>query len=398
MASAVGSGMERTATAWLALEAGGGALAVGIVLAARMMPSLLFGLAAGTLADRMDRRRQLVSVALGGVPLMVLLGWLTASGNVQVWQVVLVSFAAGCVQVFDIPARQTLIVDALSRELAPTGVALSSLVTRLSMAASAFAAGLLISAGGLTLCYLVVAVALGLAALLVNQVRVPRAVSTHAALLPFRRALADAARLIVDVPAVRTLIIAGIVCEVFAFSHPTAVPVVARDVLQSGAEGLGVLNASIALGGTLGVLMLSLLPIRIRREPVMGGVFVVYGASLIALAQAGTLPLAAAALLVAGACAASFDALQQTLIQLAVPEHQRGRAIGVWVLGIGSAPVGHLETGALVTWIGAPGALAINGSLVVVSAAALLVRAPIYRGSLGATARDPSGTYPPASH
>src|SRR5438067_1308773 len=128
-------GMERTATAWLALEAGGGGLAVGLTLAARMLPALMFGLAAGTIADR-------------------------------------------------------------GRHL-------------------------------------------------------------DAARPSFGRALRDAARLVVDVPALRTLSIAGIVCEVFAFSHQTALPVMARDVLAAGPEGLGTLTAAAQVGGTLAVALLS---------------------------------------------------------------------------------------------------------------------------------------------
>ena len=80
-----------------------------------------------------------------------------------------------------------------------------------------------------------------------------------------------------------------------------------------------------------------------------------------------------------GACAAGFDVLQQTLMQLAVPDDQRGRAMGIWVLGIGSAPFGHLELGTLVAVLGAPTGLLINGVAVVAAAATLLVRSPGYR-------------------
>ena len=59
-----------------------------------------------------------------------------------------------------------------------------------------------------------------------------------------------------------------------------------------------------------------------------------------------------AALLVVGVCAAAFDVLQQTLIQMAVPDNQRGRAVGIWVLSIGSAPLGHLEMGLLIALLG----------------------------------------------
>jgi hypothetical protein len=74
----------------------------------------------------------------------------------------------------------------------------------------------------------------------------------------------------------------------------------------------------------------------------------------------------------------------QTLIQMAVPDEQRGRAVGIWVLGLGSAPLGHLEMGMLVAALGAPIALLINGTLTVAASATLLVRAPGYRWTLRA--------------
>src|SRR5205085_8990519 len=98
MSSAAAQGMERTATAWLALEAGGGAFAIGLIFAARMLPSLLFGLAAGTIADRADRPRQLLAVAGMAALLMVAMSVLIAAGGIQIWQVVVFSFAARSVQ------------------------------------------------------------------------------------------------------------------------------------------------------------------------------------------------------------------------------------------------------------------------------------------------------------
>src|SRR5262245_48109486 len=99
--SAGAQGMERTVTAWLALEAGGGAFSIGLIFAARMLPSLLFGLAAGTIADRADRSRQLLVVAGAGLLLMAGFGWLIGMGIMRVWLVVVLAFAAGCLQVFD---------------------------------------------------------------------------------------------------------------------------------------------------------------------------------------------------------------------------------------------------------------------------------------------------------
>jgi MFS family permease len=377
LAASLANGIERTATAWLALEAGGPA-AVGVVLAVRMLPSLVFGLAAGTITDRVDRRVQLMAVGLAGVPLLGALGALAATGNVQVWHVAVFSFCAGSVNVFDIPARQVLVTDAVPREIAANAIAANALAARLAIAVGALAAGALIPSAGVPSCYVLAALSSAVGALLVSRVATHSGRHSRVVHPPFLAAFRDAARLIVDVPSVRALIAAGIACEVFGFSHPTAFPVLARDVLQSGAEGLGALNAALALGGTISVVFLSLLPARTPREPLLGVVFVLYGLALVGLALSPTLAVAVLVTLVIGACAGAFDLLQQTLIQFAVPHEQRGRALGLWVLGIGSAPIGHLEMGALVSALGAPSALLINGGLVLAAAAGLVVRVPAY--------------------
>jgi len=159
----------------------------------------------------------------------------------------------------------------------------------------------------------------------------------------------------------------------------TALPLFAQDVLMVGAEGLGTLQAALAVGGAVAVALLALLPEGGRRQPLLGAIFLVYGLSILALALSRNLAAAAAVLVVTGCCAGAFDVLQQTLIQMAVPDGQRGRAVGIWVLSIGSAPVGHLEMGLLVAALGVPGALLINGAVTVAAAATLLARAPDYR-------------------
>src|SRR5690349_16808671 len=174
LAATAGQGMERTATAWLALQAGGGAFAVGLVLAARMLPSLLLGLAAGTVADRVDRRRQLLAVSGAVCCLMATVSWWIWSGQVHVWQVVAIAFSLGCLQVFDTPARQALVLDTVPAESAQRALALNALASRLAIALGALVAGALIPFGGVPSCCLAIAIAYGLAAAPVLALRVPQ--------------------------------------------------------------------------------------------------------------------------------------------------------------------------------------------------------------------------------
>jgi len=372
-------GMERTATAWLALELGASPLMVGAIFAARMLPSLLFGLGAGTVADRVDRTHQLAAVSGAALLLTAATGLLVGAEALGVWHLVLLAFAFGAAQVFDTPARQALVLDTVPADAALRGLALNALAARLATGLGALAAGALIPPIGVAGCFLAVAAVYGLTALLVASVRAAQIHRSSAAPAPFREALWGAARLIVDVRDVRTLVVAGLVCEVFAFSHITALPLFAQDVLRAGPEELGTLNAALAIGRAVAVALLAALPERLPRRPLLGAVFLAYGLAITLLASTRSLGPAVVALVVTGVCAAAFDVLQQALLQLAVPAEQRGRAVGVWLFSIGSAPAGHLEMGALIAALGVPAALLINGAVTVAAAAGLLAREPAYR-------------------
>lgn len=377
--AAMAQGVERTLTAWLALQVGADPVAIGMFFAARMLPSLLFGLPAGAIADRADRPRQLGAVALAGALLVAGFGGLVAATGGRVWQVIAFSFIAGCLMVFDTPARQALVLDTAPPEAAQRALALNALAGRFATALGALAGGALIPVVGLVWGYMAVAGAYGLLALLAGTLRVAQEHRRRAAPPPFRQALAESLRLVGAVRAVRTLIIAGLICEVLAFSHMTAIPLFAQQVLAAGPEGLGLLNAALSIGGAIGVALLSLVPERVAREPLLGAVYLLYGAAIVGFGLSGSLVVATLLLLVTGFCAAAFDVLQQTLIQLAVPAEQRGRAVGLWLLSIGSAPIGHLEMGALAAALGVSAALLINGALTIGAAAWLLAREPAYR-------------------
>lgn len=387
VASAGAYWMERVATSWLALYAAGGPVAVGIVTAARLVPFLLFGLAAGTLADRGNRRRQLQIVALSGAVLAVALALLAGAG-VSLLALATISFLTGCLQVFDTPPRQALIYDTVGRQYVANAVAVNAVAARGFGAIGALGGGFAVGLVGVSNCYVIVALAYAIAAALLSRLsvgdRLPLATPEP---VPFGRGMVDAAKLIARLPGVRTLVIAAVACEVFGFSYLTAMPVLARDVFGGDPQTLGALNAAAAIGGVVAVLLLSAPPAGSRREPWLAATYLFFGAALLALAATTDLTVALAASVIIGGCAAAFDTLQRTLIQLAVPEDQRGRALGIWILSLGSAPIGHLEMGALAAQIGPSGALALNSAFVLLGAIFLVTLAPRYR--LRAAAQEP---------
>src|SRR5690606_13072652 len=106
-------------------------------------------------------------------------------------------------------------------------------------------------------------------------------------------AFGEAAQMIVNVPGIRTLFIAGLVCEIFAFSFMSALPLFAQNVLVTDAAGLGMLNAAVSVGGAIAVIILSAIPSEMPRQPLLGLTFMVYGLALIGLAASRYLLLAA---------------------------------------------------------------------------------------------------------
>lgn len=377
--------LEATATAWLALQAGG-AMTVGAALAARALPRLLFGFAAGTVADHLDRRRVVLAAAVIGATVMLVIGWLVGTFDARPWQAVAIAFLGGCLQVLHIPARQALATETVVEAAVPNAMAATSLSENVAKAGGAFGAGLLIAAFGTGASYIACGCAYLVAALFVLPVRIARTEARGAIEITFARALQDAVRVVVDVPAIRTLALAAIAAEVFAYSYISGVPVLVRDALHGGPEALGAVTAAISLGATAALAALALLPSRFRRDPMLGVVFAAFGLSLVAFGASPSIGVAAILAFVAGACGGAFDALQQLLMQLAVPVHQRGRAASVWVVSTGSGVIGHLETGALTSLLGAPRALGLNGIVVVIAAAVLLVLAPAHRPARGARA------------
>ncbi|HEV8636348.1 MAG TPA: MFS transporter [Chloroflexota bacterium] len=380
LAAAGGQWMERVITAWLALGMGGDAVAVGAVLAVRLLPFILFGLVAGTVADRFSRRTVLMAVAGGATALGLALALLFAGGAARFWHLLAIGVLFGVVQVFDMTSRSAFAVDLVGRERASSAIALNAVAQRFFGALGALAGGLVIPTLGVSGGYLVVAALYAAGLALLALVRVPprRAVASGPP-VPFRRALVGTARLILDNRAVRMVAVASLACETFGYSHQAALPTVARDVLLTGPEGLGQLTAASSLGATLAVVALSALPSAVPRPPLLALALFAWGVALAALGTSSLLPLSLALMLAVGACASAVDVLNQTIAQMAVSEDARGRAVGVWVFSIGMNVVGLMQVGAFVALVGAPSTLIGNGVGAALSALLIASLAPAYR-------------------
>jgi hypothetical protein len=167
--------------------------------------------------------------------------------------------------------------------------------------------------------------------------------------------------------------------EILGFSHQVLLPVIARDVLDVGAEGLGLMNALRSIGGITAILALSSLG-EVRRKGLLYlAVLHIFGISLLFLGVADTFSPAILAIIVINGMGALSDILSQSLVQTVVPNELRGRAMGSWVLAVGLGPVGHLQIGALASALGVGFALTAHGAGLVALAVGALALFPRLR-------------------
>ncbi len=371
-------GMEHVALGWLVLEMTNSAFMVGVAAAARMAPFFFLGIVSGAIADRVDRRTclRLASLAAGIIALITALMLLTETA--RVWHIILLACAAGAAFSFTMTIRQSYTYDIVGPQHALNGLALGGMAQRAGAVVGAPIAGLVIGATGVGEQYLVIAAAYVLAGLSlftlrdVGQAAPSQRDSVWQNLTGYIRLLRENRTLMI-------LMLLTSITEVFGFTHQTLLPVFARDVLDVGPEGLGYMTAVRQGGGVLGLILLANLGDTKYKGLLMFGAATGFGLGQMAFSVNDNLFVFLAVLAFINGCASMADTLYKTLMQASVTNDQRGRAMGSWVLSIGSAPIGHLSVGAMAAGLGAPGALLINGSVLLAASLSAAIGAPRIR-------------------
>ena len=358
----VGTGMEHVAVGWLVFDITGSAFMVGVAAAARMAPLFFLGILSGAMADWLERRLFLLFSALGGVAVAAIMAMLLLSGDPPVWAVVVLVAAGGCVLAFTLTTRNAYTYDIVGPEHALNGLSLNQMAMQVGGIAGALASGALIELVGPGWQYLGVGGSyLGSALILLVIGRSARTAEPQRE--PVLRNLVGYIRFLRENRVIMALMCLTSITEVLGFSHMTMLPVFAKEVLHVGPAGLGYLTAGRQAGGLLGLALLANLRDYRRKGLLMFIIATAFGIGLIGFSLSTALVYFIVVLAAVNACAMSVDTLYKTLMQSNVPDEQRGRAMGSWVLSIGVAPVGHLGVGGLATALGAQGALLVNGAM-----------------------------------
>ncbi|HJZ52264.1 MAG TPA: MFS transporter [Candidatus Acidoferrales bacterium] len=377
--SLIGTWMQNIAQAWLVYRLTGSSLLLGIVGFAGQIPIFLFAPIGGLAADRWNRHHVVIGTQVSSMILAFILAALTLFHVVQVWEIVVLAALLGVVNAFDVPARQSFLIEMVVREDLMNAIALNSSMFNGARVIGPAIAGILVARIGEGWCFFAnavsyIAVIIGLLMMKLGPLRTASKDSS-----PFEH-IAEGFRFVRRTKPILALVLLIGLVSLVAVPYSVLMPIFADRVLHSGAHGLGILMGATGIGALLGALTLAI------RRGVQGLGRVVglsaagFGVSLILFAFSRSLWLSVALLVPVGYGVMLQMSSSNTLIQAMVPDELRGRAMAMYtMMFMGMAPVGSLFAGALADKIGAPWTVAIGGLGAIAGAAVFLRRLPSLR-------------------
>ncbi|OWK36425.1 MFS transporter [Fimbriiglobus ruber] len=332
---------------------------VGMIGLAQFLPLFALTLFAGETADRYDRRY--ILAACFATQLLTAAGF---AGHSEfgggLWPIFALAALFGCARAFFQPAASALGPMLVPRHLLPRAIATNSLAAQLASILGPALGGLLCAASpslGYGVCSGLYAIA-GTCALLIRA-------NTRPVVEPGRSRVAQIREGLGYLWA-NKLVLGAISLDLFAVLLGGAtglLPVFARDVLDIGPQGFGVLRASPAVGALVVAGYLALSPIRSRAGVKMLLAVALFGVMTIVFALSRSFLLSAAALAVLGGADMVSVYIRQSLVQIATPDRMRGRVSAVSTLFIGASnELGEFESGVAARFLGPVGAVAFGGA------------------------------------
>jgi MFS family permease len=363
LTSVAGTWMQNIAMAWLVVELAphSRGLAVGVLAACRFGPFTVLGLFAGVITDRLDNRHIVIVTQSVQMVFSAVLAAVTLLGHVQLWEIYAIAVLTGSALVFDAPSRQNLTFQMVGRDELPNAIALNSSLFNTARIFGPALAGVLIAAVGPGWCFAVntasfLAVLGGLLAMRVSELYPlldrRRPTMWRGTREGFGYALRN-----------RTVLVTLVMTAVFSavgFNFNILLPLLAKNTLEAGPRTFGIISACFGAGALVGALWAAAVSRTTWRVMFLGAAG--FGVCELLIAPVQSTILVGLLLFVCGIFFTSYTANSNAAIQLASPDHIRGRVLGLYYYAWnGLAPLGALIVGWMCDRGGTELAFAVGG-------------------------------------
>ena len=380
-----GTWMQTIAQAWLVLQITDSKVALGTVTMLQFLPITIFVLFAGVIADRVPKRNFILctqSLAMAQALMLTVLVW---SGRVELWHVYILAMMLGLANAFEQPTRQAFVVEMVGRDDLMNAVALNSGMFNAARLIGPAIGGFVIASIGVKAAFLVngisfVPVIAGLMMMRTSELYTAgrRSAGRVDALGELREGLAYAFK----TPSALLIVILVAIIGTFGYNFTVMLPLVDRYVLDRGSTGLGFMTSAVGLGALIAALLLARRE-RAARSTLFGG-GLAFALLLGAVAVSHWFLATLFFLLLLGVANTAFAATANTSLQLATPDHLRGRVMALYMLLFaGSTPIGGFLTGFMADRLGVQTAIGIEAGLCLLGVAAGLLYFFSHRRQIG---------------
>ena len=375
--SLIGTWIQRIATPWLVYHLTNSPFLLGLVGFAGQLPTFLIAPFAGVLTDRMNRYHILIVTQVAAMVQALLLALLYFTGTIQVWHIVILSIFLGIINAFDVPARQSFLVEMVDKkEDLGNAIALNSSMVNGARLLGPSVAGLLISFAGEGICFLIngLSYLFVIGSLLLMKV-VPR--KTNNRDKNILNELKEGFSYAFGWAPIRYIILLLALISLMGMPYTVLAPVFAKEILHGGSHTFGFLMGASGLGALTGALFLASRKDAsgiVRIIPLAAGIF---GLGLISFSLSRFLPLSLVLMMVIGLGMMLQMASSNTILQTIVEDDKRGRIMSFYTMAfMGTAPFGSFLAGAFAKLIGAPYTVLIGGIACIAGAIIFARRLP----------------------
>lgn len=376
--SSSGQWIQQVSIGWLTYALTGSPFLLGVVNGLRSLPLLVLGPFGGVAADRIERKRLMLTTQLFLMTVTAVFATIIATGHAHVWNIIVFSLLTGVAWAFNMPVRQSVVPSLVPRNALMNALALNSAGFNVTRIVGPTLAGLLIAAIGIAGNFYLQAMAYVGVAAMVWQMQIPPR-NGPARDVSVRQDLLDGARYVWRHPTLRAQMTLALVPVVVALPYISLMPVFAKDVLNLGPGGFGLLMAAPGLGAVIGTLTIASAGDIRRKGLLLFGSLIALGVALVLFSQSRSFPLSLGLLVLVGMFQMCYMTTNQTVLQITTPDELRGRVMGIYMLNQGLLPFGSLFAGILADLWGAPLAVTAMGAVVLLLAGAAFLRLPSMR-------------------
>jgi MFS family permease len=359
--SLMGTWIQSVAQSWLIYQLTGSAVLLGAVNFCNQLPVLLLSPVGGTVADRRDRRRLIMATQAALMLLAFILAALTLGGVIQVWQILALATLQGVVNAFDMPARQSFLVEMVGKKDLPNAIALNSTMFNSARMIGPAIGGLLVALTNEGWCFLING--LSFLAVLTSLRFIAVAPKPGASAADGKGGIGEGLAFARRTEPYRSLLLLVAALSLAGMPFTVLLPVFAT-ALDAGPDGYGLLMGAVGLGALAGAIRLATHRDAEKLNLLPGVAAGGMGVGLVLLGLAPSFWLAGGALAVIGFCLITTTATSNTLLQSHVPDRLRGRIVACYLMCFaGLAPFGALAAGGVAHRIGAPLTVMIGGGI-----------------------------------